>query len=300
MGLLLALLLADLTVPPTTTLVRYGSGLVLFQEQVDGGDVVRVLNRKGELLRVLRPAGTLPRSRMHDMSVVDSGTVAVSVSTPGTLGPSVQEIIVYRAAGEPVTVNTSRTVCYLLAPDGEDGFWCLGPTLGAEHRARYDALTRWNQRGEKIGSYVPRSWFPTGEGDPEPYQLGEMGPPQLLDAGRGLLLAWLPAGNLMVNIDASRGQVDRRVFSFRRAGRSTVSFAAGAAGVRYALLPAGGGEETFLTAYRLHEAPPGDPAWKPSRGVAPFPRSSYLLGVDGGAVVVWVRPERKVRWIAIQ
>ena len=300
MGLLLALLMADLVVPATTTLVRYGAGLTLFQEQTESGDVVRVLDRQGKTLRVLKPGEVLRRARMYDMTVADAGTVAVSVSTPGTLGPAVQEIVVYRARGEPRTVDTGKSVCYLIAGDGEGGYWCLGPTLGPEARASYDVLSHWNERGEKSGSYVPRGWFPRGEGDPDPFQVSEIGPPQLLTMGRGMLVAWLPAGNLMATVDARRKEVERRVMPLRRSGRSMVSFALGPGGVRYALLPSGSGEETFLTEYGLHRAAAGDSAWMPVAGLAPLPRASYLLGVDGGAIVVWVRPERRVRWIAIQ
>lgn len=300
MGVLLALLMAELAVPSTTTLVRFGSGLVLLQEQAEGGDTVRVLNREGTTLRVLNPGETLRRSRMHDMAVVDGRTVAVSVSTPGTLGPAVQEILVYGEQGEPQVVSTQRTVCYVIAPDGAGGYWCLGPELGAGPGTKYDALTRWTGHGNRAASYLPRGWFPAMEGDPEPYQLGATGAPQLLNARRGVLLAWLPAAREMVRVDAATGSVERRMVAVRGAGRRTVSFAIAPGGARYALLPDSGEEETFRTQYVLHAAGADDAAWKPVVGARRMPRSSYLLGVDGRSVVVWVRPERKVCWIAVE
>lgn len=298
MGLLLALLIAGLAAPESTTLVRYGAGLTLFQEQTSDGDTVRAVDRQGKTVLLERPGEVLRRSRLYDMTVADAGTIAVSVSAPGTLGPAVQEIIEYRASGAPKVIDTGKSVCYQIAADGEGGYWCLGPVLGAG--AGYDVLSRWSARGERLGSYIPRTWFARGEGDPEPYQAGESGPPQLMPMGRGVLLAWLPAGNMMATIDARRQEVDRRVMVLRHTGRSMVSFAVGPGGARYAMLPLGQGEETFLTGYKVHRTGPGGSAWMPVPGGAVFPRGSYLLGVDGQALVVWVRAERRVKWVAIE
>lgn len=303
----LALLLADLVVSPSTTQVRYGAGIVLLQEQTSEGDSVRILDRRGTTLRVLFPTRILRRSRVHDMTVVDSSTVAVSVSTPGTLGPAVQQIIVFPQSGEPHSIDTGKAVCYLIASDGHGGFWCLGPSLDSPATRAKDPplLSHWDQRGARIGAYLPKSSLPAldhpDETTVEPYQTSDIGPPQLLPAGPGRLVAWLPLHGIFAVVDAHTDRVERRTMPVPRAGRATISFAISPAGTRYALLPdrPHGAEETFLTPYLLYRSRT-ETAWEKVPHVPPLSRSSYLLGVDKDSLVVWLRAERRVRWIQVE
>lgn len=302
--LLLALLPAGLTVSLTTTQVRYGAGLVLLIESAEGGDYVRVVDRGGQVIREIYPSRALRRAFLYDAVAVNADTVAVAASSPGTLTRAMNRILVYGPTQESsYAIDTGTIICQQIAPQASGGFWCLGPnfdqlTKGTDYASVHD----FSADGRLVGSYLPRSWFPTvnsiGEPAREPFQMADIGPPQLLPRGSDVVV-WSPAGNLLALVQA--GKVQRREMPLRRVGRSTVSLALAADGVLYGLFPelTRGQTETFLTPYALYRLRPNEHQWNRMTDTRTFPRGTYLVGTDSGQLVVWHRSSRRVDWLSI-
>jgi hypothetical protein len=121
----------------------------------------------------------------------------------------------------------------------------------------------------------------------------------LSPGGPGEVWAWMPNVDALARGNLNTGRVETWQVPLTRAGRSYVSVAATASGRLFGLFPLRGKEEAteaLDTRYGFFEREADSGRWRLLPRLGDLPRGAQIAGVDGEALVIWIRAERRVEW----
>ncbi|MBI5086955.1 MAG: hypothetical protein HZB13_20445 [Acidobacteria bacterium] len=287
------------TLPPSTTEVKFQHGRIIALEAGDPGAFVVIRDREGRPLRRVQAGagvGGLRRAEVRDFALQADQSLTVALGVAFSMGKTSRVLAVYPQRGEARFSGLDDVMCTKLAVDELTGAWCLGPGQDDSllHRVSGPAEGPWSLLARRRLPLVPN---PAGE-HREAFETGPAGVPALMNAAPGRLLAWLPNAVALLEIDVVTGRGTTWRIPFGVGGRSMLTFACSGRGV-YGLLPARGpGEpERLSTAYELCALDRASGEFRPVGGRARFARGASLAGMDGEQAVVWDRARRRLEWI---
>lgn len=231
----------------------------------------------------------------RDMTLLEDGRLAVSVSAALPLGEQANAILLFdpaRPTAPPEARSTESVLCYQLAEAAKQ-LWCLGPDFAELVRSsNYGLLHQITPHG--VTPVVERKHLPQ-RGGKSPWLPAPVGEAALLTVGADTLLAWLPNAGQIVSLTPDGMRLYDLPLDASR--RGSVSVAASEHGRIYALLPLPGGEEESLTTpyglFALNRL--GGDRWSRVTGSLALKRGTRILAVEGGEAVLLDRMRRLKR-----
>jgi hypothetical protein len=268
---------------------------------------VSVLTRDGTPLwrTTARPPaeGGFRSITVRDASLAADGRVLLSVSLGKPLGESRNGLLEVLPGGSaPLFHDLDGLICHKILAEGR-GCWCLGVDLGKLVRRLPMDVLFWLGPEYATLPLLPLDRLgvrprPQG-GFTGPWSASDVGPPMLTRGASSQAWVWMPNVDALARADLNTGQVETWKTPLPRAGRSYVSVGATAAGRLFGLFPLRGREEAaeaLDTRYGFFERDFESGHWRLIPRLGDAPRGAQIAGVDGEALVLWLRAERRVEW----
>ncbi|MGH9896673.1 MAG: hypothetical protein ACREA0_32675, partial [bacterium] len=240
--------------------------------------------------------------------LVVSGWAWQGGASSGPGGASV--LLLYTLGSDRVEriIRTNPVACAYVAADEEDNIWCLGLTIDKrEAGSDYALVYKFSRAGVLLSEFFPRSLFPhRGDFGPqagEPFRPSDIGQPELTATNDGLVRAWLPNVNTLLEWDLE-GNLTSRSELPRRTSQPGHFY-------QVAFLPDGEpvgfvptsdrGPQGSAASYSLFRIDRSSSRWLPLGEETPtFTQGTvFLAGADESGVVLRDTASNKLFWVAV-